>query len=530
MTSAIQSASSDTVDNHIKVNLYVMSDEYKKEHKDVFKDVTSKQYTSAEEELKAYKDSMFISELGVDYDKQRIAIDEVKSILNVSKLDMIDAGSIQQAAEALYKNEGQVLFLSETNVNMLTSIEEYESFEQDTRIIYSIDVETANPVIQGSVELTKEPFVIFFAGNDEKGDLKLFGRTDVDMVVAVNPTAHQIIMVSFPRDSYVPNPQLDYYADKLTHLGFSGIDNTLSSLSNLLDIEINNYVLLNFTTFMNVVDALGGIEVDNPYEFSFFNKPEVIFPEGKVKLDGKNALLYVRERKTLPDGDFGRNMHQQIVMKAIIEKIASPAIITRFDSLMTAMGGSFLTNIKEDAIYGLCQYQLSNNIKWDIVNYRIEGSAGMAYCAYAPDILLSVVYPSSDQIYFVSEEIKKLLSGEMVEQQEIVPAYGKLDVLEIASAPTDMPKVSVVEETEVSIEPSSEPSPEVTPEAVKEEATEPTPEVTPEPTPEVTPEPTPEITPEPIVEATPEPTPEAIEEAIPEQTESNEEPTPEEEG
>ena len=538
VTSAIKASSSDVVDNRIKVNLYVMEDEYKNEHKDIFKDFKpAEEYDDPKEELKAYKDAMFISQLGVDSENQRIAIDEVKSVLEVQKLNMIDAGSIQEAAASLYNNEGQVLFLSETNLKMLTAMDEYENFEKDTRVIYSIDVETANPVIQGSAELTKEPFALFFGGNDEEGELKLFGKTDVDMVVIVNPTTYQILMISFPRDSYVPNPQAGNYADKLTHLGVSGIDNTLTSLSGLLDIEINNYVLLNFTTFMRIIDALGGIDLDNPYEFGFWDNPDINFPEGRIHLDSYEALLYVRERKTLPDGDFGRTMHQQLVMRTIIEKIASPAIITRFDSLMTAMQGSFLTNLKEDAIYGLCQYQLQKNIKWNIVNYRIEGSTGLAYCAYAPGTPLSVVYPSSDQIYFVSEEIKKLLNGEILSQDGIVEPYGRLDVMEIAPAPTDIPEEEeVVEEPEVTPEPTPEPTPEeeveeVTEEVV-EETPEPTPEVTPEPTPEATPEstpePTPEITPEPTPEATPEPTPEEVVEEAPEEVvEQTPEPTAE---
>ncbi len=491
VSTTIQSNTSVEADNTIHVNLYVLKDEYKKEHSDIFgNNIASKTYDNPIDELKAYEDEIFISQLGIDYDNQRIAIDEVKSLLGVTKLNMIDANSIQEGADALYGNKGQVLLLSDTNVKMLTNIEEYENFENETRIIYSIDVEAVNPVIESSSELTSKPFALFFGGNDEEGELKLFGKTDVDMVVVVNPTTHQIVLVSFPRDSYVPNPHSGYYADKLTHLGVTGIDNTLSSLSSLLDVNINNYVLLNFTTYMKIIDALGGVEVENPYAFGFWDNEDIYFPEGKIKLDGYNALLYVRERKTLPDGDFGRTMHQQLVMRAIIEKIASPAIITRFDSLMTAMEGTFLTNVSEEALYGLCQYQLENNIKWNIVNYRIEGSVGMAYCAYAPGTALSVVYPSSAQIDFVGEEIRKVLNGELVEQQEIVLPYGQLDILEIAPAPTDM---DIVEDEETDISPSVEPLPEVTPEVTVEP--EPTPEVTPEITPEITPEVTPEITP-----------------------------------
>ncbi|MBR2066906.1 MAG: LCP family protein [Solobacterium sp.] len=430
--------SSREADNKIRINVYVMSDEYKKAHPEVFGNTTTTpSYASSEEELKTYTDKMFISAVSTDAKKLRVAIDQVKSVLDVSMLNMTDANSLQEAAVMLYENKGDALFMSSMDASILKGMDEYEFFDKETRILYSIDIETVNPVIHASNELTKQPFAIFFGGNDEEGELKLFGKTDVDLVVVVNPTSYQILMVSFPRDSYVPNYASGGYADKLTHLGIGGIDNTLQTLSELLGIDINNYLLLNFTTYQKIIDALDGVTVNNPYAFSFWDNPAIHFEEGNIHLDGYNALLYVRERKTLPDGDFGRTMHQQLVMRAIIEKLISPAIITRFDSLMTSMQNTFLTNLSEDAIYGLCQYQLSKGPKWNIVNYRIEGDVGNAYCAYAPGMPLSVVYPSSDQISFVAEEIRKVVNGEAVSQQELPLPYGRLNIAEIASAPTE---------------------------------------------------------------------------------------------
>lgn len=509
ITSTIDSGNKEEKKETIQVNLYVMNDDYMNAHSDIFTDgpYKAKSYSSPEEELLAYKDATFISHMGVDANNQRIAINAVKEVFNSQQINMIDGESIQAAADALYNNEGQVMFLSETNISMLTSIEEYENFEKDTRIIYTVDVELDNPIIPSSTELTSEPFAVFFGGNDEYGGLKLQGKTDVDIVVVVNPKTHQMLMVSFPRDSYVPNPQAGGYADKLTHLGVGGIDNTLTSLSDLLGIDINNYVLINFSTFKTIINVFDGVDVDNPYEFSFWDDPNYHFPEGRIHLTGDSALRYVRERKTLPDGDFGRNMHQQIVMKAIIEKLASTAIITKFDALMTEMQGTFLTNISNEGIFSLCQYQLDKNIKWNIVNYRIEGGVGMAYCAWAPGQPLSVVYPSSDQLTFVAEEIQKLVNGEILEQQEIPAPYGQLSVAEVAAPPADQTIVEDPEDTTTIVTPEPTAAPTAVPEPTVAPTTVPEPTVAPTPTPTPTPVPTPEPTPEPTPVPTPTPEP-----------------------
>ena len=129
--------------------------------------------------------------------------------------------------------------------------------------------------------------------------------------------------------------------------------------------------------------------------------------------------MYVRERENLPDGDFGRNMHQQLVMKGIISKLTSSEVITKFNSLLDGINGQFLTNISSNSIYALAQKQLDEGIEWNIVNYHVGGETGMEVCASATGQYLSVVYPYDNQIEFVKEEIQKVLNGETITQQEL---------------------------------------------------------------------------------------------------------------
>lgn len=415
---------------YIYMNLYVMSDTYKEEHPDIFAGTESYPEKSDDlEDLKQYKDATFITEMTVEQENQRNALTELKNTLDKQDLNVVDKDSVLDSVAALYSNEGQVLILNQSYTGMLDDMEEYENFSKDTRLLYTIRLtdETAKIAVSDS-SLTTEPFSIFIGGNDQEGDLSLIGRTDVNIVVTVNPLTHQIAIGSFPRDSLVPNPALGKRADKLTHLGMQGLQNTLNGMSSLLGIDIDNYILINFSTYQKIVDAIGGVDVDNPYAFGFWDNPDIWFEQGNIHLDGYYALLYVRERKTLPDGDFGRTMHQQIVLKAIIDKLTSPSIITKFDSLLTAMKGTFLTNLSDDAIYGLCQKQLDENISWNIVNYRVEGTFGMAQCASSGSTELSVVYPYSNQIQFIGDVMDQVINGETVVQQEMPAGYGTLSI------------------------------------------------------------------------------------------------------
>ena len=395
-----------------RINLYVMKEDYKQNHPDIFFDLSSS------DNLQDYKYSTFITSMNADGDNQGYALGKLNEEIG-NEYRTLDYESILASAEALYTGAGDVLVMSQKYESLVTDNEAFENFKNDTKIIASFERRIENNIRKGDESLTKEPFAVFVGGNDEEGELQTEGRTDVNIVLVVNPNTSQMIQINLPRDSFIPNPAYGYANDKLTHLGVSGIENTLDGLGNYLGIEINNYVLINFTTYRQVIDSLGGIEVDNPYAFGFWDNPDIWFEAGPLYLDGERALLYVRERKTLPDGDFGRVMHQQLVMKAIINKLTSKAIIYRFNSLIDGLSGKFITNLSGNAIYGLAQRQLGSGSDWDTISYGLKGDTGLDYCAIAPNQALSVVYPYQYQVDFVKEEIQKLLRGETVTQQDL---------------------------------------------------------------------------------------------------------------
>ena len=368
-------------------------------------------------DMQDYADAVYGTTIETDTTNQQYALKQLKQLCG-KQVQTIDKSTLSDAVQAFYDNHTDILIMSEALAGTISDIQGFENFETDTKILYSfdrpIDASASDTV---AVDMTRKPFTIFFGGNDTTGALSLEGRTDVNMTVTVNPNTHQIIISNLPRDSWVKNPYYNDKRDKLTHLGLAGIDNTLKGLGNIYGIEIPNYMIVNFDTFMVIIQALKGVTIDNPYAFTAIDGQ--YFPEGTIGLDGAGALMYVRERQNLPDGDFGRNMHQQIVMRAIIEKICSPDIMMQINSIIDGMNGMFLTNISMNSIWALVNKQLDEGIEWNIVNYHVGGETGMEICASATGQYLSVVYPYDNQIEFVRNEIQKVMDGETITQEEL---------------------------------------------------------------------------------------------------------------
>lgn len=400
------------VGNTTRINLYVMTEDYKAAHPDYFFD------TFSSDNLQDYANASFLTSLSSDTDNQVYALDKVREEIG-DGFSISDQENLMAAVEALYRGDGDVLVMSQKFESFVSDNEAFANFRADTKIIASYEREVESNIRKGDQSLTKEPFAVFVCGNDEEGDLSTEGRTDVNIVLVVNPNTGQMIQINIPRDTYIPNPAYGNVYDKLTHLGVNGIENSLQGLSNYLEVNINNYILINFTTYRQVIDSLGGIDVENPYGFGFWDNPDIWFEEGALHLNGEDALLYVRERKTLPDGDFGRVMHQQLVMKSIIKKMTSREIIYRFDDVLDGLNGKFLTNMSGEGIYGLTQKQLRDGTDWDTISYRIIGYTDMASCAISPYELLSVVVPYEEQVSIIKEEIQKLLRGETITQLEL---------------------------------------------------------------------------------------------------------------
>ena len=420
ITGLINSATSD----YVYIDLYVMSKTYREAHPDVFQSSTLQVPETDDSgkvkgkiNMKDYASAVYGTSISSDQENQEYAVSQLKKLCG-TQINTVDRENLTDSVADLYNGKIDILVVSDASKAIIEGTQDYANFDGDAVLLYQIRRKTKTSRVTGNTDLTSKPFTIFFGGNDQEGDLSLEGRTDVDMMVTVNPNTHQIAIINMPRDSYIPNPAYDGENDKLTHLGMKGIDNTLKGLSDYMDEDIKNYVIINFTTFVEIVNAMGGtLTINNPYTFTAING--TTFKEGEITMNADFALLYCRERENLPNGDFDRAAHQQIIMQAIIDKLTSTEVITHFSDLLTNLQGKFLTNVSSDAIYALCQKQLDENISWNIVKYHVTGATGMEICASAPGQELSVVYPYTNQVEFCKEVMNQIDNGDIVTQQDL---------------------------------------------------------------------------------------------------------------
>ena len=272
-------------------------------------------------------------------------------------------------------------------------------------------------VIDVKREENHNALTVFIAGSDTRGsELEYYGRTDVDIIASINPDTRQILVIGLPRDLYVENPALDNRLDKLTHLGNNGIDNTISELESMFDTDIDGYIGINFATFKDIVDALGGVTVNNPYAFStkYFD-----YPEGEITMHGIQALDYVRERHVLEKGDFDRNEHQLIMLQSIISTFKEKISLSQINDMLKAMEGKFITDLPAERILGSVQNFLLPGKSWDIILYHLGGEGTFDTTASMGNMQLYVVKPFESQIIFLQEQLSEIKNNDLLVQQTI---------------------------------------------------------------------------------------------------------------
>jgi len=227
-------------------------------------------------------------------------------------------------------------------------------------------------------DVTKHPFNFIITGIDVDGTIDAEGRSDVNMVVTVNPKTHQILMTSIPRDYEVYMPDFDNAMDKLTHTGFYGVPTTIGAEEQLFDTEINYYVKVNFTTVERFIDAVGGVDVVSEYEFNPVKMKDWTVKEGPNHMNGKQALAFARERKAFPSGDHQRIKNQQLVFEALIKKATSSrTMILSYSKVLSSLRNYFEMSFSSREIRKLVKFQLAKDPDWKIFKNSIVGGDGM---------------------------------------------------------------------------------------------------------------------------------------------------------
>lgn len=336
--------------------------------------------------------------------------------------------------QALYEGQVDAIILNEAYRSNVSEIENYGNFNNETKVIHQTVYYTkeANNSLAVS-DITSKPFTILITGNDSFGTLDEVSRSDVNMIVTINPLTSTILMTSIPRDAFVTEVCDDYACnygveDKLTHTGIYGADTTKDTLENLLDIDINYIFRVNFSSMIDIVDALGGIDIDvaEGMAVSRFYSDSTLegVHEGQNHLNGKRALAYSRERKAYLDGDVQRARNQQQVLQAMFKKASSPEVITKYSNILKAVGKAFDTNMTTKEITSFIKYQLQANPSWKFEQYVLKGENTLKV---SPELGMEVsaVELYAYSIQTASEKIDAVLDGkssDTIETEEDIPA------------------------------------------------------------------------------------------------------------
>lgn len=351
-------------------------------------------------------------------------LDDIKQSISFNQEDY---SSYYQEMTALYNGDIDAVILNESSRGLVYDIEEFEDISQATKSVHTTSYKSERNYSifesQHPVDVTKESFTIYFSGNDSYGGIQETARTDSNMLVTVNPKTHRILMTSIPRDYYVPFACADDAADgcpdgqkdKLTHTGLYGIQTTVNTVEEFMGIEINYYVRVNFSSLVNIVDAIGGVDVTVgkglAVEQFYTNGTVGGVVEGENHLDGEKALAYARERYSYENGDMQRVKNQQQVLKAIIKKVKSPSMLLNYVGLLDAVGSAVETNMPSTSITEFVKYQFATGANWKFESYPMVGNTGMEYSPSLGDNA-SVTYQDKGCIKTAREKIEAIIAGE----------------------------------------------------------------------------------------------------------------------
>lgn len=315
---------------------------------------------------------------------------------------------LTSVANDLLNQRINVLFLSETSKSLME--DENHRIEGKLKIIATIDVKVKNETVKKEVDVTKDAFNIYISGIDTYGDISSISRSDVNILATIHPKTHKVLLTSIPRDYYVQLHGTTGYKDKLTHAGIYGIDKSVTTIEDLLDVDINYYVRVNFTTLISLVDAIGGINVYSDYTFKAISGER--FVRGNNDLNGKTALAFARERHAFVDGDRQRGKNQQKVLSAIMTKaMSSKTLIMKYTNILESLSKSFQTNMGSNKIYELVNMQLDQMPAWNIESISVDGYDSSAFTYSYPGQKLYVMQQNLDSVSSARDRIKAVMNG-----------------------------------------------------------------------------------------------------------------------
>jgi len=329
------------------------------------------------------------------------------------KVNTESAESLEDVMAKLEKRETDAILLEKSYEDIIR--EEFEDIYEKIKCIETIDIVNVVEVEQSDVDITKDPFFFYISGIDTSGNVGSKARSDVNLVLGINPSTKQILMINTPRDYHVTLASKQS-KDKLTHAGIYGVEESVATLENLYNTDIDYYMRINFTSFIKIVNALDGVKVNVPKSFceqnsqrSFAKGDLICLNKGLQTLNGEQALALARHRKTI--GDRARGKNQMLIVEAIINKAMSPKIITKYTSILKALEGRVLTNMQTDDIGKFIKNTVTGEEFWNFSSISANGLDARAKCYSTGNANLSVIDPDERTIEAIKLAIRNLKEG-----------------------------------------------------------------------------------------------------------------------
>ncbi|NRG98511.1 LytR family transcriptional regulator [Streptococcus suis] len=344
-----------------------------------------------------------------DYDQENVTalLDDVSKMKSV-QLSKTPTSSYLTAYQSMMNGETQAMVFNGVFTNILES--EDPDFSNKVRKLYTFKVtKQVETIVE---QASGDSFNIYISGIDTYGPISSVSRSDVNIIMTVNRATHKILLTTTPRDSYVAiadGGQNQY--DKLTHAGIYGVDASIHTLENLYGIDISNYVRLNFTSFLQLIDLVGGIDVYNDQEFTSHIGSHQ-FPIGNLHLNSELALAFVRERYSLANGDNDRGKNQEKVIAALIKKLSSPENLKNYQAILSGLEGSIQTDLSLETIMSLVNSQLESGTQFTVESQALTGSGRMDLPSYAmPSSQLYMMEIDQNSLTNVKSAIQSVLDG-----------------------------------------------------------------------------------------------------------------------
>ena len=318
-----------------------------------------------------------------------------------------DVASYQEAYDNLKSGKSKAMVLSGSYASLLESVD--SNYASNLKTIYTYKIKKKNS--NSAKQVDSKVFNIYISGIDTYGSISTVSRSDVNIIMTVNMNTHKILLTTTPRDAYVkiPGGGADQY-DKLTHAGIYGVETSEQTLENLYGIKIDYYARINFTSFLKLIDQLGGVTVHNDQAFTSLHG-KFDFPVGDIQMNSEQALGFVRERYSLDGGDNDRGKNQEKVISAIVNKLASLNSVSNFTSIVNNLQDSVQTNMSLDTINALANTQLDSGSKFTVTSQAVTGtgSTGQLTSYAMPNSSLYMMKLDDSSVASASQAIKNLM-------------------------------------------------------------------------------------------------------------------------